>query len=127
MSDLTTEYIRAGANPRIYGQAPFDVVVVHGGPGLGGEMAPVARELASDRGVLEPIQTAASLKGQIEELRTILAKDGDPPVTLIGYSWGAWLSYIIAAEYPALAKKLILISRREMRGLFCSRNILASE
>jgi len=118
---MTTEYIRTGANPRIYGQAPFDVVVVHGGPGLGGEMASVARGLASDRGVLEPIQTAASLKGQIEELRTILAKHGDPPVTLIGYSWGAWLSYIIAAEYPALAKKLILISSGPFEEKYAAR------
>ena len=45
--------------------------VVHGGPGACGEMAPVARRLASARGVLEPIQTALSLEGQVEELRTV--------------------------------------------------------
>ena len=96
-------------NLRKYGQPPFDVVVVHGGPGAGGEMAPVARELASDWGVLEPIQTALSLNGQIEELRTVLKKNADLPVTLIGYSWGAWLSFILSAKYPELVKKLILI------------------
>jgi pimeloyl-ACP methyl ester carboxylesterase len=96
-------------NLRTYGKAPFSVAVVHGGPGAGGEMAPVARELASGRGVLEPIQTATSLEGQVEELRAVLETYGDLPVTLVGYSWGAWLSFIVAARYPAIIKRLILV------------------
>ncbi len=72
-------------------------------------MAPVARELASGWGVLEPIQTATSLEGQVEELRTVLESYGDLPVTLIGFSWGAWLSFIVTAHYPRLVKKLILV------------------
>ena len=64
---------------RRYGNEPFDVAVIHGGPGAAGEMAPVARELASGRGVLEPLQTAASLKGQVDELRTVLEENGDLP------------------------------------------------
>ena len=94
---------------RRYGNEPFDVAVIHGGPGAAGEMAPVARELACGRGVLEPLQTAASLKGQVDELRTVLEENGDLPVTLIGFSWGAWLSFIVAARYPLLVKKLILV------------------
>jgi len=31
-------------NLRQYGNAPFSVAVIHGGPGASGEMAPVARE-----------------------------------------------------------------------------------
>jgi pimeloyl-ACP methyl ester carboxylesterase len=96
-------------NVRWYGQAPFSVAVIHGGPGAGGEMAPVARELSSRRGVLEPIQTATSLQGQVEELRTVLESHAGLPVTLIGFSWGAWLSYLLAARYPALVRKLILV------------------
>jgi len=95
---------------RLYGKAPFDVVVVHGGPGAGGEMAAVARELAFGHGVLEPFQTALSLDGQVEELKNVIAADGNPPILLIGFSWGAWLSFILAASYPALVKKLILVS-----------------
>ena len=72
-------------------------------------MAPVARRLASGWGVLEPIQTATSLKGQVEELRTALESYGDLPVTVIGFSWGAWLSFIVAAHYPTIIKKLILV------------------
>ena len=70
----------------------------------------MALELASGRGVLEPLQTAASLKGQVDELRTVLEQNGDVPVTLIGFSWGAWLSFIVAARYPLLVKKLILVA-----------------
>lgn len=73
-------------------------------------MAPVARELSSKRGVLEPLQTARSLEGQVEELRSTLETSGDPPVVLIGFSWGAWLSYITAARYPGIVRKLILIA-----------------
>ena len=76
-------------NPRKYGKAPFDVAVIHGGPGAPGEMAPVAREFACGWRVLEPLQTAASIEGQIDELKTVLKKNADLPVTLIGYSWGA--------------------------------------
>jgi len=96
-------------NLRKYGKPPFGVAVIHGGPGAGGEMAPVARELASDCGVLEPIQTATSLKGQLEELKTVLEKNADLPVIVIGFSWGAWLSFIFAAKNHEFVKKLILI------------------
>jgi pimeloyl-ACP methyl ester carboxylesterase len=96
-------------NLRTYGKAPFSLAVIHGGPGAPGEMAPVARELASGWGVLEPLQTAASLEGQVEELKTVLERNGDLPITLVGFSWGAWLSFIVAAKCPAIVKKLILI------------------
>ena len=96
-------------NLRKYGKAPFSLAVIHGGPGAPGEMAPVARELESRWGVLEPLQKAKMLKGQIEELKTVLEKNGDPPILLIGFSWGAWLSFIFTANYPTFVKKLILI------------------
>lgn len=96
-------------NLRIYGKAPFTVAVIHGGPGAAGEMAPVAIELSRDHGVLEPLQTAFSIEGQVCELRSILEEHGDTPVTLIGHSWGAWLSIIFAARYPGLVEKLILV------------------
>lgn len=96
-------------NFRKYGSAPFSVAVVHGGPGAGGEMAPLAKALSSNRGILEPLQTAHSLQGQVEELTSVLNSKADIPVVLIGHSWGAWLSYIVAARYPQLVKKLILV------------------
>lgn len=96
-------------NPRTCGVPPFTVAVVHGGPGAPGEMAPVARALAPSWGVLEPLQTASTLDGQIEELQAILQHTGDLPVTVIGWSWGAWLSFMLAARHPESVKKLILV------------------
>ena len=96
-------------NLRKYGHKPFKVAVIHGGPGAPGEMAPVARELSPDTGVLEPLQTATTIEGQVQELKAILEKNGDIPVTLIGFSWGAMLSFILTARYPSYVKKLILI------------------
>ncbi len=96
-------------NLRKYGEAPFGVAVVHGGPGAAGEMAPVARKLSSRRSVLEPLQTARSLEEQVAELKAVLDRCADLPVTLIGFSWGAWLSFILAAQYPAAVRKLILV------------------
>jgi len=95
---------------RKYGPKPFSIAVIHGGPGAAGEMAPLARELSGIAGVIEPLQTADTLEGQVQELRAVLEENGGLPVNLIGFSWGATLGYILAARYPALVKKLILIS-----------------
>lgn len=92
------------------GNPPFKVAVIHGGPGAPGEMAPVARELAKRRGVLEPLQTALTIDGEVEELRQALMENSTLPVILIGYSWGAWLSFMLAARRPSLVSKLILVS-----------------
>ncbi len=96
-------------NLRKYGKAPFNVAVIHGGPGAAGEMAPVAIQLSQDHGVLEPLQTAFSIESQVHEMRSVLEEHGDTPVTLIGHSWGAWLSIIFTARYPGLVAKLILV------------------
>jgi pimeloyl-ACP methyl ester carboxylesterase len=97
-------------NFRYYGLAPFRVAVVHGGPGAAGEMAPVARALSAGRGVLEPLQTAANLDGQVQELHDVLEDRCDLPVTLVGHSWGAWLSCLVAARRPGLVRRLVLVS-----------------
>ena len=96
-------------NFRTYGDPPFQVACLHGGPGAPGQMAPVARELSTNRGVLEPLQTATSLEGQILEMGDVLEKNGDLPLTLIGSSWGAMLGFIFSAYYPMFVKKLILV------------------
>ena len=96
-------------NPRKYGNAPFRVAVVHGGPGAAGEMAPVARELADSYGVLEPLQTATTVTGQVEELESLLEGNAELPATLIGFSWGAWLCVLFAAQKPGIIRKLILV------------------
>jgi pimeloyl-ACP methyl ester carboxylesterase len=96
-------------NLRKYGLEPFAVAVIHGGPGALGEMAPVARELSILMGVLEPLQTATTLELQVRELKAVLEKHAAPPLTLIGFSWGAMLSYIFAARHPSFVRKLLLV------------------
>ncbi len=96
-------------NLRKHGEKPFKIAVIHGGPGALGEMQPIARFLASNWGVLEPFQTEISLEKQIVELKEILEDNEEKSIVLIGFSWGAWLSYIFTARFPTLVKKLILV------------------
>jgi pimeloyl-ACP methyl ester carboxylesterase len=95
---------------RLYGNPPYQVIVVHGGPGAPGEVAPVARELGRRFGVLEPLQGQPTIARQVEELASIIRQHATLPVTLIGHSWGAWLSLLLAAQHPQLVYKLILVS-----------------
>jgi pimeloyl-ACP methyl ester carboxylesterase len=96
-------------NLRFYGKKPYSIAVVHGGPGAAGEMAPVAVALSSEKGVLEPLQAGVSIDGQIEELKGILKNHASLPCILVGFSWGAWLSFMCTAYYPELVRKLIII------------------
>ena len=70
-------------NLRKYGQPSYNVVVIHGGPGASGEMAPVAKKLSKTHGVLEPLQTMNTIIGQVQELFSVLKEKADFPVTLI--------------------------------------------
>jgi len=95
---------------RKYGNPPYSVVLVHGGPGAAGYLQSVAKKLSENIGVLEPYQTKSSIDGQIEELGKFLKDNSSLPVVLIGHSWGAWLSVLFASEYPDYVKKIILVS-----------------
>jgi pimeloyl-ACP methyl ester carboxylesterase len=97
-------------NFRLWGKPPYGVVVVHGGPGARGAVAPVARELSKDRGILEPFQTKDNADDQAAELADVIEKQSAIPVVLVGHSWGAVLSSVTTARHPELVKKLILVS-----------------
>ena len=94
---------------RTYGRVPFTVALLHGGPGALGSMAAVARALAPEWGVLEPLQDALSIGAQVDELRALLDQHATRPVTLVGSSWGAMLGLIFAAQQPSYVRKLVLI------------------
>lgn len=74
-----------------------------------GSVAPIARELSTSYGVLEPFQTSKTLGGQVEELKDVLEKHGTLPVFLIGWSHGSGLSCLLASRHPNIVKKLIVI------------------
>jgi pimeloyl-ACP methyl ester carboxylesterase len=92
-------------------------------------MAPVARRLGRRFGVIEALQTEISVDGQIEELCRIVATRADVPVKLVGHSWGAWLSIMVAARAPDSVAGLILVSSgvledryaRDMRDAIMAR------
>jgi pimeloyl-ACP methyl ester carboxylesterase len=120
---------------RTYGSLGPLVVVIHGGPGAIGYMAPLARGLAGSFRVLEPFQrgrgelplTVAQHVADLIELLESRAP-GERPA-LVGSSWGAMLALAFAAAHPGIAGPLVLIgcgtfdldARARMRATLESR------
>ena len=100
---------RCEGGVRLWGDQPRSVAVIHGGPGAPGYMAPVARELAAGFGVVEPLQSAMSLEGQIAELHAQLTEHATLPVKLVASSWGAILALFVAARFPELVARMVLV------------------
>ncbi len=94
---------------RKYGEGPCEYVVVHGGPGAPGSVSSLARKLSETRTVLEPLQTATSVWGQVEELYQQIREHGKDRVFVLGHSWGAWLVYLLAYKHPETIRKAFLI------------------
>lgn len=95
---------------RTYGHSPFRTVVVHGGPGALGDVALLAQELGNSQGVIEPLLDQNTVEKQMLGLKDIILAQAQPPVVLIGHSYGAMLCFLFAAKYPELVKKLIMVS-----------------
>jgi pimeloyl-ACP methyl ester carboxylesterase len=78
-------------------------------------MAPIARELAGEFRVLEPLQrgsggTPLTVARHLDDMHeAIVAFSGEGPVHLAGSSWGAMLALAYAASRPDRALKLVLI------------------
>lgn len=86
------------------------VVVLHGGPGAPGSAAGLAKALAKDFLVLEPLQRRSGLvpltvSQHVEDLKAVAPK----PAILIGCSWGAMLGLSFAARYPKQVLDLVLV------------------
>ena len=94
---------------RKWGIGPYSVAVIHGGPGAPGEMASVAESFPPSKGYSSHSRPRPLLKDKCGSLRSVLIEHGREPLTLVGFSWGAYLSWMVAARYPALVGKLILV------------------
>ncbi|WP_218918411.1 alpha/beta fold hydrolase [Paenibacillus durus] len=94
---------------KAYGKPPYQTFLIHGGPGAAGEMAGVAAFLSEKVGVIESFQTGLTIDELLLELKKDIEHYVNGPVCLVGYSWGAWLSFIFAASFPDLVRKLILV------------------
>lgn len=96
---------------RLYGETPYNVVLVHGGPGAIGSLKGLAKELSERAhcGVVEAIQSQYSIDELVEELHSQIKENSTEKVTLVGHSWGAWLVAFFAAKYPEWAANVILV------------------
>lgn len=100
---------------RQYGERGPYVVLLHGGPGAPGEMAPVARGIESVCRIIEPLQRRSggvplSVEHHVEDLHDLLRDEvNSEPVHLVGHSWGAMLALTYAARHPEGIFRIILI------------------
>ncbi len=97
---------------RSYGSEGPRVIVLHGGPGAPGHMAPVARGLEDRFRVLEPFQRGSggeplTVAHHVADLHELAAPLGRP--ALVGSSWGAMLALAYAAAHPLSAGPLVLV------------------
>jgi pimeloyl-ACP methyl ester carboxylesterase len=100
---------------RSYGDDGPYVVLLHGGPGAPGQVAPVARFLSGRFRILEPLQRLSgdvplTVARHVRDLHEVLegpVQEG--PVRLVGFSWGAMLALTYAARYPDEIDRVILI------------------
>ena len=99
-----------------YGSEGPLVVLVHGGPGAAGYLAPVGRHLAeASFRVLEPFQRRSggeplSVQQHVSDLASFLAAEASDSVhAIIGHSWGAMLALCFGCDFPELADALVLI------------------
>jgi pimeloyl-ACP methyl ester carboxylesterase len=100
---------------RSYGTLGPQVVVLHGGPGAPGHMAPVARGPAESFRIIEPFQRRSgteplTVSRHVVDLHEVIQlRCGTHRPALVGYSWGAMLALGYAAEHPKFAGPLVLI------------------
>jgi pimeloyl-ACP methyl ester carboxylesterase len=100
---------------RRYGTSGDPVVLLHGGPGLPGYLAPVARALQDRWRVLEPFQrmreeTPLTVALHVADLDEVIEEHcGTEPVALVGSSWGGTLGLSFAARRPERVRRLVLV------------------
>jgi len=100
---------------RLYGETGSWVVVLHGGPGAAGYMAPVARELSDSFHVIEPFQRRSeneslTVQRHIDDLHAVISEYcGEERPAIVGHSWGAMLALAYAAQHRFVARSIVLI------------------
>ncbi len=100
---------------RVYGSQGPPVIIVHGGPGIAGYLAPVCRELSDCFRVFEPLQRMSegeplTVAQHVRDLHeTVIHSCAQSRPALVGHSWGAMLVLAYAAAHPGIAQSLVLI------------------
>ena len=96
-------------NYRVYGNKPYNIILLHGGPGAPGSLSSLGKMLSEEYGLIEHLQESDSIDGQIKEIKEIYDTHDKEPFIIIGHSWGAWLGYLFAAKHSECVNKLILM------------------
>ncbi|MCE5270489.1 alpha/beta hydrolase [bacterium] len=109
MDDITWSEGEGVSGCRFHGTPPYRAVAVHGGPGAPGSASTLAAGLARWLGTVEPLQSAVSVWGQVEELAGQIREHAAWPAVVFGHSWGAWLAWLLAYSRPELVEKIFLI------------------
>jgi pimeloyl-ACP methyl ester carboxylesterase len=95
---------------RRYGDVGPEIVLLHGGPGSPGHMAPLARELAPRFRVIEPLQRRRERQPlTVDRHVDDLAAVAPDPAVLVGSSWGAMLALSFASTHPERVRCVALI------------------
>jgi pimeloyl-ACP methyl ester carboxylesterase len=95
---------------RKYGFQGREVLVLHGGPGAPGSASGLAKALADDFQILEPIQRRSGLVPlTVERHVEDLAEVAPECCAIVGHSWGAMLALSYASQYPERVTRLMLI------------------
>jgi pimeloyl-ACP methyl ester carboxylesterase len=106
---------RAMLFARQYGDSGPLVILLHGGPGASGHMAPVARGVADSCRLIEPFQRRSgggplSVARHVEDLHELVNFHApDASAALLGSSWGAMLALAYAAAHPTSVASLVLV------------------
>lgn len=107
--------IPAQLTVRTYGDSGPQVILLHGGPGAAGYMAPVARELSDSFRIVEPFQRRReyeplTVQRHIDDLHDVVAAYGsDEQPAIVGHSWGAMLALAYVAQHPDVARCIVLV------------------
>lgn len=75
---------------------PYNVIVLHGGPGAPGCAAGLCRILGEETGVLEHLQKSRTIDGLMDEILYLIKKYTLSQIILVGHSFGAWLALLFA-------------------------------
>jgi pimeloyl-ACP methyl ester carboxylesterase len=99
------------------GAAPA-VVILHGLAGSGREFAPTARAIAPRKvilvdqrghGLSTRVPADTSRRAFVEDVVSVIKAESAAPVDLVGQSMGAHTAMLVAAAYPELVRRLVLL------------------
>jgi len=102
------------------------VIFIHGSPGLAEEWAPFLAAVPQGRLYLAPDRPGfgrsgemplTELQQQADALVPLLGRPSEPPVVLVGYSYGGPMALRLAADHPGRVAGLLLIGAAADPGL----------